>query len=81
MAFQPPRGRARVVVWLVGLALSVARLAGCQADDGGGRELSGEVDPRSIIYQQGENRMHAQKAALLHLLEGSERPHAPRDGP
>lgn len=36
-----------------------------------GYEISAEAvdDPRSIIYQQGENRMHAQKAALLHLLE------------
>jgi ornithine carbamoyltransferase len=35
-----------------------------------GFEISAEMveSPRSVIYQQGENRMHAQKALLLHLL-------------
>lgn len=35
-----------------------------------GYEISAEMvdDERSIIYQQAENRMHAQKALLLHLL-------------
>lgn len=35
-----------------------------------GYEISAEMvdDERSIIYQQAENRMHAEKALLLHLL-------------
>ena len=36
-----------------------------------GMEISAEMveDRRSLIYQQAENRMHAQKALLLHLLD------------
>jgi ornithine carbamoyltransferase len=35
-----------------------------------GFEISEDLvdSPRSVIYQQAENRMHAQKALLLHLL-------------
>jgi ornithine carbamoyltransferase len=37
-----------------------------------GFEISDELvdDPRSIIYQQAENRMHVEKALILHLLDG-----------
>jgi ornithine carbamoyltransferase len=35
-----------------------------------GYEISADLveSPRSIIYRQAENRMHAQQALLLHLL-------------
>lgn len=37
-----------------------------------GFEISAELvdDPRSVIFQQAENRLHAAKAILLHLLDG-----------
>ena len=39
-------------------------------------EVSSEVldDPRSVIFDEAENRLHAQKAVLLHLLGGVELP-------
>jgi len=38
-----------------------------------GEEITGEVleGPRSVVFQQAENRLHAQKAALVHLLGGA----------
>lgn len=35
-----------------------------------GQEVTGEVidSPRSIVFQQAENRLHVQKALLLRLL-------------
>ncbi|MFZ9887863.1 MAG: ornithine carbamoyltransferase [Myxococcota bacterium] len=37
-----------------------------------GEEVTSEVvdHPRSVVYDQAENRLHAQKAVLLHLLGG-----------
>ena len=37
-----------------------------------GEEVSGSVadSPRSVIFQQAENRLHVQKALLLHLMGG-----------
>jgi ornithine carbamoyltransferase len=39
-------------------------------------EISSDMveSPRSIIYQQAANRMHVQKALLLHLLDGCSSP-------
>jgi ornithine carbamoyltransferase len=35
--------------------------------------------PQSVVFDQAENRMHAQKALLLMLLGGAKRIHSPRD--
>ncbi len=36
-----------------------------------GEEVSGDVidSPRSVVFQQAENRLHAQKAIMLHLMK------------
>jgi ornithine carbamoyltransferase len=38
----------------------------------GGEEITSDVmdGPRSIIFEQSENRLHAQKALLVELLAG-----------
>jgi ornithine carbamoyltransferase len=38
-----------------------------------GEEVSAELidGPRSVVFDQAENRLHAQKALLAFLLEGS----------
>ena len=45
-----------------------------------GEEVSAEVadGPRSRIFDQAENRLHAQKAVLLWLMAGVELPVTPR---
>jgi len=37
-----------------------------------GQEVSAEVidGPQSVVYDEAENRMHAQNALLMHLLAG-----------
>ena len=36
-------------------------------------EVTDEVldGPESLVYQQAENRLHSQKALLMHLLQGA----------
>ena len=38
-----------------------------------GQEVSSDMldDPRSVVFDQAENRLHAQKAIFVHLLEHS----------
>jgi len=38
-----------------------------------GEEITDDVmdGPQSVVFDQAENRLHAQKAVLLHLLRGS----------
>lgn len=42
-----------------------------------GQEVTAEVayGPRSVIFEQAENRLHVQKALILHLLESSQGGH------